>query len=255
MGIPWRSCRAFIALLAVPACASTPGPPDPLDHPAPAVSSANPDSLVNAAVSQLRTGDTTGAIALYRAAIAIDPRHGAAGLLISTLYDAGRTREAVELGARYRRQGPRNPRALFRYGWVLGYLWEIDEAESVFRELIAMDSGGIYEAWGHGELAYMARARGNVDDAVRHMELAVRARPEDVISRVGLAHMLLNAGRARRSRSSRGSSSATVWRAGTDRFRPRCSWAGPTCSSAIPRPLGRPSPHWSLGSRSSAIPA
>ena len=157
---------------------------------------ADPDSLVATAAAQLREGDTSGAIATYRRAIAINPAHGSAGLLISALYEAGATREAVALGERYLRHGPRNPRALFRYGWVLGYVWEIDKAEAVFRELIAIDSGGIYEAWGHGELAYMARARGDADGAVRHMELAVRARPDDVISRVGLAHMLLNAGRA-----------------------------------------------------------
>lgn len=193
-----KSCRALAALLALPACVATPYPRDPpTPVAAPASSSASPDSLVTRAAAQLRGGDTTGAIESYRQAIAINPEHGAAGLLISALYDAGRTEEAFALGDRYRRHGPRNPRALFRYGWVLGYVWEIDAAEAVFRELIAMDSGGIYEAWGHGELAYMARARGDADAAVRHMELAVRARPDDVISRIGLAHMLLNADRAR----------------------------------------------------------
>lgn len=96
---------------------------------------------------------------------------------------------------RYRRHGPLNPRALFRYGWALGFLWENARADSVFRELTVHDRGGIYEAWGHGELAYLARARGERGRAVSYMELARRAQPNDAISRIGLATMLLDAGR------------------------------------------------------------
>ena len=164
--------------------------------PAPAAASrARADTLAASAAALLRAGDTTAAIAAYRLAMAADPTHAAAGSLITTLYDAGHTHAALALGAHYRQHGPRNPRALFRYGWALGYTWQVDKAEAVFRELIGIDSGGIYEGWGHGELAYLARARGNAAEAIRQMELAILARPDDQISRVGLATMLLDAGR------------------------------------------------------------
>jgi Flp pilus assembly protein TadD len=130
-------------------------------------------------------------------ALAADPTNGAAGLLITTLYQAGRIEEAYALGERYHREGPRNPRALFRYDWLLAFIGEVDRAEPLFRDLIALDKGGIYEAWGNGELAYLARARGDARGAVAFMERAVAARPADMISRVGRAQMMVEAGDAR----------------------------------------------------------
>ena len=117
-----------------------------------------PDQLMATAQQQLRAGDRAGAIASLRSAVALDPKHGSAGLLITTLHQAGRIEEAYALGERYHREGPRNPRALFRFGWLLAFIGEVDRAEPLFRDLIALDKGGIYEARGNGELAYLARA-------------------------------------------------------------------------------------------------
>jgi len=156
-----------------------------------------PDQLMATAQQQLRAGDRAGAIASLRSAVALDPKHGSAGLLITTLHQAGRIEEAYALGERYHREGPRNPRALFRYGWLLAFIGEVDRAEPLFRDLIALDKGGVYEAWGNGELAYLARARGDARGAVAFMERAVAARPADMISRVGRAHMMVEAGDAR----------------------------------------------------------
>lgn len=61
-------------------------------------------------------------------AVKTDPAHGSAGLLITTLHQAGRIEEAYTLGERYRREGPRNPRALFRYGWLLAFIGEVERA-------------------------------------------------------------------------------------------------------------------------------
>lgn len=145
----------------------------------------------------LKEGDRGKAVEALRAAVAADPSNGAAGLLITTLHQSGQVEEAYALGERYERDGPRNPRALFRFGWLLAFLGENARAEALFRELVALDKGGIYEAWGNGELAHLARARGDARGAVAYMERAVAARPDDMISRVGLAQMKVEAGDAR----------------------------------------------------------
>ena len=153
-----------------------------------------PDAWMASAQQHLRDGDQAKAIGCLQSAVALDPGHGSAGLLITTLHQADRIEEAYTLGDRYRREGPRNPRALFRFGWLLAFSGEIERAEALFRELVEIDRGGIYEAWGQGELAYLARARGQPQQAVDWMRRAIDARPEDTISRVGLAQMLVEAG-------------------------------------------------------------
>lgn len=158
---------------------------------------ANADTLAAMALASARAGDTITAIGHYRRALAIDPGHRSGGPFLTLLYDAGHTAEALSIGERYRREGPRNPVVLFRYGWALGYLWENARADSLFRELARLDRGGTYESWSHGELAYLARARGDMAATIRHVDDAVRARPADQVSRVGVATMLLDAGRAR----------------------------------------------------------
>ena len=152
------------------------------------------DEWAAAAAQALKEGDRPKAIEALRAAVTADPANGAAGLLITTLHQAGHVEEAYALGDRYYREGPRNPRALFRFGWLLAFIGETSRAEALFRDLIALDKGGIYEAWGNGELAYLARARGDARGAVAFMEQAVAARPADMISRVGRAQMMIEAG-------------------------------------------------------------
>lgn len=156
----------------------------------------SPDSLALLATASLRRADTAAAISAYRRAIELDPKHRSAGLLITLLYDAGQTADAIALGKSYYRGSVRNPQAVFRYGWVLGYLWENERADTLFKELVELDRGGIYEAWGNGERAYLARARGDMDAAIGFMKLAMVAQPTDMFSRVGLANMYLDAHRA-----------------------------------------------------------
>ncbi|MFM8375714.1 MAG: tetratricopeptide repeat protein [Phenylobacterium sp.] len=152
------------------------------------------DQWTEIAGQALKEGNRSKAVEALQAAIAADPANGAAGLLITTLHQSGRVEDAYALGERYQSNGPRNPRALFRFGWLLAFLGENTRAEALFHELVAMDKGGIYEAWGNGELAYLARARGDAQGAVSFMERAVAARPDDMISRVGLAQMRVEAG-------------------------------------------------------------
>jgi tetratricopeptide (TPR) repeat protein len=154
------------------------------------------DDWAAAAAQALKDGDRPKAIEALRTAVATDPSNGAAGLLITTLHQSGQIEEAYALGDRYQREGPRNPRALFRFGWLLAFIGENTRAEALFRDLVALDKGGIYEAWGNGELAYLARARGDARGAVTFMERAMAARPADMISRVGHAQMMVEAGDA-----------------------------------------------------------
>lgn len=124
------------------------------DTPAPmAAAPRTADEWAAVASQRLKDGERDAAIEALQAAVAADPTNGAAGLLITTLYQAGRIEEAYALGERYHREGPRNPRALFRYGWLLAFIGEVDRA--------------------------------------------VAARPADMISRVGRAQMMVEAGDAR----------------------------------------------------------
>jgi hypothetical protein len=43
---------------------------------------------------------------------------------------------AVLLAGLAGREGPRNPRALFRFGWVLAYTGAIARAEALYRDLV-----------------------------------------------------------------------------------------------------------------------
>jgi tetratricopeptide (TPR) repeat protein len=154
------------------------------------------DEWAGVAAQHLKEGERPQAIDALRAAVSLDPVHGAAGLLITTLHESGDVEEAFARGQRYHREGPRNPRALFRFGWLLAFIGEIDPAQALFRDLVVLDQGGLYEAWGNGELAHLERARGDARAAVSFMERAVAAQPGDMISRVGLAQMMVEAGQA-----------------------------------------------------------
>jgi len=112
-----------------------------------------PDQLMATAQQQLRAGDRAGAIASLRSAVALDPKHGSAGLLITTLHQDDRVEEAYALGDRYRREGPRNPRALFRFGWVLAFTGEIARAEAPARTR---------------EQAHEGRIRGRIVEHLEH---------------------------------------------------------------------------------------
>ncbi|MFM7626020.1 MAG: tetratricopeptide repeat protein, partial [Gammaproteobacteria bacterium] len=76
----------------------------------PALTADTADEWAAVASQRLKDGERDAAIEALQAAVAADPTNGAAGLLITTLYQAGRIEEAYALGERYHREGPRNPR-------------------------------------------------------------------------------------------------------------------------------------------------
>lgn len=158
-------------------------------------------ALFSRGSTQGLSGNRAALLADYERVLALDSMHSrVVPLLITEYYDVGRTRDAVALGERMSVLQPRNFAAQFRLGWAFGYLWEQTKAQQVFSRLANDSTAGIYRAWGHGELAYLARARGDLPGAVKHMEAAVRAVPGDPVSQLGLATMLLNAGDATRAR-------------------------------------------------------
>ncbi len=146
-------------------------------------------------------GNAAARLAGYERALAADSSFDrVVGLLISALGDAGREREAIALGVRMQTLQPKNYLAQFRLGWQYGYLWEQSSALAVFAKLAADTSAGVFRSWATGEEAYMARARGDFPAAVRYMEEATRIVPNDLVSRLGLAMMLLTNGDAARAR-------------------------------------------------------
>ena len=162
----------------------------------------NVRALFSRGAAHSLAGQRAGALADYERVLALDSAHArVAPLLITEYYDAGRTREALALGERLRVLQPRNFFAQFRLGWAYGYLWDQEKAQQVFTRMAADSAAGRYRALGHGELAYLARARGDIAAAVSHMEQAVRAAPADRLIVLGLATMLLTAGDAARGRS------------------------------------------------------
>ncbi len=163
--------------------------------------SVNTRALFSRGWARALAGELGAAIAEYERVLALDSTHArVAPLLITAYYDAGRTGEALALGERMKVLQPRNHQARFRLGWAYGYLWEQEKAAQIFLRLANDSTSGVYRAWGHGELAYLARARGQLAQAVQHMEHAVAAVPSDRISQLGLATMLLTAGDAGRAR-------------------------------------------------------
>jgi len=161
----------------------------------------NTRALFNRGWAQALAGENRAALADYERVLALDSTHArVAPLLITAYYDARRTGEALALGERIKVLQPRNHQAQFRLAWAYGYLWEQDKAAQIFLRLANDSTSGVYRAWGHGELAYLARARGQLAEAVQHMEHAVSAVPSDRVSQLGLATMLLTAGDAARAR-------------------------------------------------------
>lgn len=146
-------------------------------------------------------GDRAARIAGYERALAVDSTFPLPiGLLISDYDDAGRPGDAMTLGERILVLQPRNFQAQFRLGWSYARIWEHDKAVRLFERLASDTGARVYRAWAQGELAYLARSRGDFADAVRHMEAATQMVPTDLVSQLGLAMMLLTSGDAARAR-------------------------------------------------------
>lgn len=133
----------------------------------------------------------------YSAALSLQPDSlDAAKRALGSFWRAGRYDDAYRWGQRVLAREPDSLGVLFNVGVTCGFLVALDCADSIFRRTVRIDPTFVY---GHGELAFLAQARGRLPEAVRHAEAAYRAAPDDDFAVSGLAQMLIPAGGAARA--------------------------------------------------------
>jgi tetratricopeptide (TPR) repeat protein len=138
------------------------------------------------------------AAARYSAALAVSPGSlDVAKRALGSFWRSARYDEAYEWGQRLLAREPDSLEVLFDVGVTCGFLVELSCVESTFRRTVQLDPGFVY---GHGELGFLAEARGQLPEAIRHMEAAYAAAPADDFAVSGLAQMLIPAGQAARAR-------------------------------------------------------
>ena len=160
---------------------------------------AGAEQAVRAADSLAAAHRYEDAAARYAAALAAWPESlGVARRALGTFWRAGRYRDAYVWGRRVLAREPHSLDALFDVGVTCGFLVEPTCVDSVFHAALALDSTFVD---GYGELAFLAQARGDLPGAIRTMEAALAAAPDDDFARSGLAQMLIPAGQAARARA------------------------------------------------------
>ena len=160
--------------------------------------SADPAGLVAAADSAASARKDREASARYLAVLALWPDSlPVAERALGSFWRAARYQDAYVWGRRALERDPHSLRVLFDVGVTCGFLVALECADSVFRRTIALDPSFVD---GYSELAFLAQARGDLAGAVREMQSAYAAGPENDFAVSGLAQMLIPArepGRAR----------------------------------------------------------
>lgn len=133
------------------------------------------------------------AAAAYAAALAAQADLDIARRALGSFWRAGRFVEAYQWGRRLEAAAPRDLRVLFNLGVTCGYLIEHACVREMFTRVLEVDPAYVY---GHGELAFLAQAQGDMTAAVQHMRRAVAAAPSDEFAVSGLAQMLIPSGGA-----------------------------------------------------------
>jgi uncharacterized protein (TIGR02466 family) len=133
------------------------------------------------------------ALAAFDRALAMDPRHvGARHDRAVALELAGRSEEAVDIYARLHGEGLAAPALFLNWANALKNLGRNDEAEQRLAEGVARHPA---DAQLHAALAKMRWLTGAGGDFARDFLAAVRARPADLVLRLGCADMLRRADR------------------------------------------------------------
>ena len=135
----------------------------------------------------------------YAAALRLWPDSlGIAKRALGAFWRAARYDDAYVWGRRVLAREPRSLDVLFNLGVTCGFLIELQCVDESFHRGLALDSSFVD---GHGELAFLAQAKGNLSEAIRHMEAAYALAPDNDFAVSGLAQMLIPARQAERARS------------------------------------------------------
>jgi tetratricopeptide (TPR) repeat protein len=183
-------------LLLPPACSHLRGRAS--DAP-PVAPKADVAALVAAADSLAAGRRFQEAAAEYSAALALSPESlDVAKRALGTFWRSARYDDAYLWGRRVLAREPDSLDALFDVGVTCGFLLELSCVDSLFRRTVQLDPGFVD---GHGELGFLSQARGQLPEAIRHMEDAFAAAPANDFAVSGLAQMLIPAGQAARARA------------------------------------------------------
>lgn len=129
----------------------------------------------------------------YAVALGSQPDLAVARRAVGVFWRAGRFVDAYTWARRLEAAFPRDERVLFNLGVTCGYLLETACVRDVFTRALAINPAYVY---GHGELAFLAQARGDAEAAVRHMRDGFAVAPTDEFAVSGLVQMLIPAGGA-----------------------------------------------------------
>ncbi|HLW37368.1 MAG TPA: tetratricopeptide repeat protein [Candidatus Eremiobacteraceae bacterium] len=133
----------------------------------------------------------------YAAALRLEPENQTlAKQALGTFWRAAKFDDAYLWGQRALQREPESLDVLFDLGVTYGYLVDLANAEAIFQRSVAVDPSFVE---GHGELGFIAEARGDQRAAIRHMETAYEIAPENDFAVSGLAQILIPAGQAARA--------------------------------------------------------
>ncbi len=128
----------------------------------------------------------------YAAALALEPDDlTLVKRALGSFWRAARFDDAYTWGRRALQRDPQSLDLLFDVGVTYGYLVELEMASETFQRAIAVDPLFVE---GHGELGFLAEARGERSQALLHMEKAHDVAPENDFAVSGLAQVLIPAG-------------------------------------------------------------
>lgn len=132
----------------------------------------------------------------YLRTLELDPDYPrAARLALGRFWRAGLYDEAYRWGSRTLEKEPQSLGVIFDFAVANGFLLEKERARELWHR--ALEINPKY-GLAYGELAFLASAENNADDAVKFMEMAVAVDPRELNSG-GLGHMLIMAGRPHRA--------------------------------------------------------
>ncbi|MGH9449273.1 MAG: tetratricopeptide repeat protein [Terriglobia bacterium] len=137
-----------------------------------------------------RSGDLAGAIAEYRAALALDPALVQAHINLIQLY--ARTGDAEAAEQQYEaavRLDPNHADCYYNYGVMMFRLHDYAKAEAAFRRAIGINP---YDADAQDNLGFLLARQGKTGEAMDEFQKALAERPDDRIARFHIGQILVS---------------------------------------------------------------